>query len=102
MRHRLLTFLAAAIVGAAILLPATTAAGQSQGSASASRTTDAKGWKAGRTAWGDPDLAGIYSNSDESGIPFERPAQFEGRRLEDITAKELELSLIHISEPTRL
>jgi len=90
MRHRLLTFLAAAIVGAAILLPATTAAGQSQGSASASRTTDAKGWKAGRTAWGDPDLAGIYSNSDESGIPFERPAQFEGRRLEDITAKELE------------
>jgi len=90
MRHRLLTFLAAAIVGAAILLPATTAAGQSQGSASASRTSDAKGWKAARTAWGDPDLAGIYSNSDESGIPFERPAQFEGRRLEDITAKELE------------
>ena len=37
-----------------------------------------------------PDLTGIYSNSDESGIPFERPAQFEGRRLEDITAKELE------------
>ena len=90
MRHRLLTFLAAAIVGGAILLPATTAAGQSQGRASASRTTDAKGWKAARTAWGDPDLAGIYSNSDESGIPFERPAQFEGRRLEDITAKELE------------
>ena len=47
-------------------------------------------WKPARTAWGDPDLTGIYSNSDESGIPFERPAQFEGRRLEDITAKELE------------
>jgi len=40
--------------------------------------------------WGDPDLTGIYSNSDESGIPFERPAQFEGRRLESITAKELD------------
>src|SRR5262245_56399541 len=89
MRHRLLTFLTAAIA-TAILLPATTAAGQSQGSASASRPTDTKGWKAARTAWGDPDLAGIYSNSDESGIPFERPAQFEGRRLEDVTAKELE------------
>jgi hypothetical protein len=42
-----------------------------------------------RTPWGDPDLNGVYSNSDESGIPLERPAQFEGRRLEDITAAEL-------------
>ena len=33
---------------------------------------------------------GVYSNSDESGIPFERPAQFEGRRLEDITPAELD------------
>ena len=44
----------------------------------------------GRTPWGDPDLSGIYSNSDESGIPFERPARFDGRRLEDITARELD------------
>ena len=43
-----------------------------------------------RTPWGDPDLSGIYSNSDESGIPFERPARFEGRRLEDITPRELD------------
>lgn len=43
-----------------------------------------------RTPWGDPDVSGIYSNSDESGIPFERPARFEGRRLEDITPRELE------------
>jgi hypothetical protein len=43
-----------------------------------------------RTPWGDPDLSGIYSNSDESGIPFERPARFDGRRLEEITARELE------------
>jgi hypothetical protein len=43
-----------------------------------------------RTPWGDPDLSGIYSNSDESGIPFERPARFNGRRLEDITARELD------------
>jgi hypothetical protein len=48
-----------------------------------------KNWKPARTAWGDPDLAGVYSNSEESGIPFERPAQFEGRRLEDITREEL-------------
>lgn len=43
-----------------------------------------------KTAWGDPSLAGVYTNNDESLIPFERPAQFEGRRLEDITETELE------------
>ena len=43
-----------------------------------------------KTSWGDPDLQGIYTNKDESGIPFERPAQFEGRRLHDVTAAELE------------
>jgi hypothetical protein len=47
-------------------------------------------WTAPRTPWGDPDLSGIYSNSDEDGIPLERPDQFAGRRLEDITPKELE------------
>jgi hypothetical protein len=46
-------------------------------------------WTAPRTAWGDPDLNGVYSNDDETGIPFERPAQFEGKRLEDITPAEL-------------
>jgi hypothetical protein len=48
-----------------------------------------KNWKPARTPWGDPDLSGIYSNSDESGIPFEKPAEFEGRRLEDIAGAEL-------------
>jgi hypothetical protein len=48
-----------------------------------------KNWKTARTAWGDPDLTGVYTNSDESGIPFEKPAEFEGRRLEDITEAEL-------------
>jgi len=48
-----------------------------------------KNWKTARTAWGDPDLTGVYTNSDESGIPFEKPAEFEGRRLEDISAAEL-------------
>jgi hypothetical protein len=42
-----------------------------------------------KTPWGDPQIAGIYSNDDETGIPFERPAQFAGRRLEDITPAEL-------------
>src|SRR5476651_2275965 len=42
-----------------------------------------------RTAWGDPQIAGAYTNSDESGIPFERPAEFAGRRLQDISREEL-------------
>ena len=43
-----------------------------------------------RTPWGDPEIAGVFTNNDESLIPFERPAQFEGRTLEDITPSELE------------
>src|SRR4051812_14481607 len=48
-----------------------------------------KGYVPPKTAWGDPQISGAYTNSDESGIPFERPAQFEGRRLEDLTQEEL-------------
>ena len=42
-----------------------------------------------KTPWGDPDIAGDYNNSDESGIPFEKPDEFKGRRMEDITPAEL-------------
>jgi hypothetical protein len=42
-----------------------------------------------RTPWGDPDIAGAYTNSDESGIPFERPAEFGNRTLSEITPQEL-------------
>jgi hypothetical protein len=42
-----------------------------------------------RTAWGDPDLQGNYSNSSESGIPMERPAEFAGRRVESVSPQEL-------------
>jgi hypothetical protein len=43
-----------------------------------------------KTAWGEPSIAGVYTNNDESLTPFERPDKFEGRRLEDITDAELE------------
>jgi len=46
-------------------------------------------WTPPRTPWGDPDLQGNYSNKYEQGTPFERPAEFEGRRLQDITGDEL-------------
>jgi hypothetical protein len=43
-----------------------------------------------RTPWGDPDLQGEYTNKYEQGTPLERPAEFEGRRLEDVKGEELE------------
>jgi hypothetical protein len=46
-----------------------------------------------RTGWGDPDLQGSYTNTDESGTPFERPSEFAGKRLEDITPAELERAI---------
>jgi hypothetical protein len=48
-----------------------------------------KNWTPPRTAWGDPEIAGVFTNSDESGIPFEKPAEFEGRSLQDVTPAEL-------------
>ncbi len=50
---------------------------------------NARDYRAPRTAWGDPDIGGVYSSSDESGIPFERPAEFEGRTLDSFTPAEL-------------
>jgi hypothetical protein len=45
--------------------------------------------KALRTPWGDPDISGTYTNSNESGIPMQRPAELAGKRLEDVTPAEL-------------
>jgi hypothetical protein len=49
----------------------------------------ARTYKAPRTAWGDPDLSGNYTNKYEQGTPFERPPELEGKRLEEINATEL-------------
>jgi hypothetical protein len=49
----------------------------------------AQTWTPPRTPWGDPDLQGNYSNKYEQGTPFERPAEFEGRTIQDIKGAEL-------------
>jgi len=48
-----------------------------------------RSWTPPRTPWGDPDLQGVYTNSNEYGTPLERPAEFAGRRLDEVTAEEL-------------
>ena len=47
------------------------------------------GYSAPRTPWGDPDLQGTYTNSDESGTPLARPAEFAGRKPEEISPAEM-------------
>jgi hypothetical protein len=56
---------------------------------SASSAAAAPKYAPPRTPWGDPDLHGNYTNKYEQGTPFERPQEFEGRRIEDIQGNEL-------------
>jgi len=49
----------------------------------------AKSYVPPRTPWGDPDLSGNFTNKYEQGTPFERPQEFEGKRIEDIQGKDL-------------
>jgi hypothetical protein len=58
------------------------AEGQKKRAAALTVTSADKNWKPERTPWGDPDISGPYTNSDESNIPFERPAEFEGKTFE--------------------
>lgn len=46
-------------------------------------------YKPKKTSWGDPDIGGAYNNSDETGIPFERPQEFAGRTLDSFTPDEI-------------
>jgi len=51
------------------------------------RTTDP--YKTPRTPWGDPDFQGNFTNLYEAGTPLERPQQFAGRKLSEVTPEEL-------------
>jgi hypothetical protein len=79
--------LTSSIAAAAVALAAAALSGQAP-----SRPAPAKGarpYVAPKTPWGDPDLRGVYTNNDESGIPFERPADFDGKSLQDVSDAEL-------------
>ena len=55
-------------------------------------------WSPPRTAWGDPDLHGTYSNDNEYAMPLERPAEYAGKRASDLTPAELEEIRRHATE----
>jgi hypothetical protein len=42
-------------------------------------TADASGWTQPKTAWGEPDLQGLWPVGHLTGTALQRPAQFEGR-----------------------
>jgi hypothetical protein len=64
------------------------AAGLLQAQAPA-RAARGSSYSAPRTPWGDPDLQGTYTNSNESGIPMSRPPEFAGKRPQDVTPPEM-------------
>ena len=47
-----------------------------------------KNWTPSKTPWGDPDISGVFTTKDEANTPFERPAEWAGRRIDDITPQE--------------
>jgi len=89
---------------AAITLVATAAiAGQTQpagakpaaaqkpvGASGGGRAAAANKFVPKRTPWGDPDISGNFTTKDEANTPFERPDEFAGKRIEDITPQQLE------------
>ena len=60
---------------------------------SAARRQASKRYVPPRTSWGDPDFQGSFTNKYEQSTPFERPPEFDGRRVEDVRGAELEALL---------
>ena len=82
MTKRFTPAITAAIVIAVVALASVSIGAQT--SPKAAVKAPPKNYTPAKTPWGDPDLQGIYTNKDENGIPFERPSQFEGKKIEDL------------------
>jgi hypothetical protein len=76
-------------LGAAALVAAALTARASGQAAPRAPQSPAAPYAAPRTPWGDPDLQGAFTNSNESQTPMERPEELTGRKLDDITPEEL-------------
>ncbi len=53
-----------------------------------------------KTAWGDPDLQGVWTSDDFYGVPFERPAEYGNRKFltdEEYAARAKETDLLATS-----
>jgi hypothetical protein len=52
---------------------AANAIGQTEGTA--------KNWTPAKTAWGDPDLEGVWTSDNSIGVPYERPQRYGNRKV---------------------
>src|SRR5688572_13921751 len=91
MKHRfLLSIVMASFVMAAISLMAIPIVGQTPRPAANAANT-AKPWTPPKTAWGDPDLQGVYTSDDYIGVGLQRNAAM-GTRLyltdEEVAARD--------------
>ena len=65
-------------------------AGKSTAAKGTGAPSAAKKFVPKRMPWGDPDISGNFTTKDEANTPMERPEEFAGRRIEDVTPAELE------------
>ncbi|PYS30823.1 MAG: hypothetical protein DMG11_03720 [Acidobacteria bacterium] len=91
MRHRFPAstgVLAVAIAMVALASMPVAAQAPKAGARPAPTTPAAKPWTPPKTAWGDPDLQGIYTSDDYIGVGLQRNTQFGDRLyLTDHTAQ---------------
>ena len=87
MRNRWLAAISLAAVTAMVVAVSVSVIGQGS---TTNETGGASNWTLSRTAWGDPDLQGIWTN-EEIRTSMERPARFGNREfLTDAEVEELE------------
>src|SRR4029453_15062142 len=77
-------FFALSALGLMILFPSQTSA-----MVAGQQSTTNRRYSVPRTPWGDPNLQGNFTNKYEQNTPFERPPEFEGRRVNEVTGAEL-------------
>jgi hypothetical protein len=80
---------AAVACGALATLCGAQTSGAPKSGASARTAAATKPFTLKRLPWGDPDISGNFTSKDEANTPFERPAEWAGRRLQDITPEEM-------------
>ncbi len=59
-----------------------------------------RNWTPPKTAWGDPDLQGVWTGDDSFGVPLERPRRYGNRKLltdEEYAARAKENELLATS-----
>src|SRR5579863_9804646 len=86
MSHRLLSSLFTS-ASAAMVISLAPVAGQTP--APATKAAASKPWTQPKTAWGDPDLQGLWPATDMINVPMQRPANFGTRAV--LTKEEYEV-----------